>query len=636
MTALRALVVAALATLLTMIGVGAAQAYPDAGVSVSGGTVVGGQDFGYTASSTGLPCTWTVKFNGQVQTPSGASVSGSFTTNEVPSERTSTIVATCSYTTADGKKATATATASVTLLPVDGTPNPDPEPTDGNGGDNGGGDDGGGDDGGDVGVSVNGGSVVGGQDFAYTATSTGQACSWTISFNAQSQSRSGASVSGSFTTNEVPSERTSLIVATCAYTDANGDPATVTATNTVAILPVGDEGGGNNGGGDNGGGDDVEVAVNGATLVGGQPFAYTATSNGEPCTWTISYGGESQSKSGASVTGSFDTPAVGQETSGTITATCRYETDNGGQATATATGTVTLLPADDGGQNGGDVGVSVNGGSVVGGEDFAYTATSTGQICDWTINFNGQSQSRSGASVSGSFATNAVDVEASRTIVAIFSYTQANGDPATATATGTVTILPAGGNGGEDDGADAVVSINGATLVGGQDFVYTATSNDKPCYWTITYGNQSQTPAGSTVSGTFATAEVDQRTSGTVTAICRYETDRGGQATATATGTVTLLPVGSDPDPTPAPTAQPTDGGSTNGGGSGSDGAGGTNGGNGSDAAPAAGSSTGDSVDSGALGFLPGTGGASLWILAGGAALVLIGGGTFVAARRRA
>lgn len=129
---------------------------------------------------------------------------------------------------------------------------------------------------------------------------------------------------------------------------------------------------------------------------------------------------------------------------------------------------------------------------------------------------------------------------------------------------------------------DFTVTINGDRLVGGETFEFTAQSGGVDCAWTVTYLGETVSGTGTTFSGSFPTPVVNQERDNPVTADCVADP---GQANASAT--VTLLPVGGD-------------------------------------VAPAA-----------ANGILPGAGGSNLWILVVGGALVLIGGGTFVMARRR-
>lgn len=110
----------------------------------------------------------------------------------------------------------------------------------------------------------------------------------------------------------------------------------------------------------------------------------------------------------------------------------------------------------------------------------------------------------------------------------------------------------------------------------------------------MTFNGETQTGSGTTFSGTFSTPKVSAITPLPISATCTYDnfdsTGAVSDAVASDSATVTLLPVGVDVTPAAA----------------------------------------GD-----AGGFLPSTGGSSLWILVVGGALVLIGGGTFVVARRR-
>lgn len=147
---------------------------------------------------------------------------------------------------------------------------------------------------------------------------------------------------------------------------------------------------------------------------------------------------------------------------------------------------------------------------------------------------------------------------------------------------------------------DPTITINGGRLVGGGTFEFTAQSGGVVCdTFTVTYRGETRTGSGTTFSGSFTTPPVTKITDTTVSATCQYvSVGATGGAVASASAVVTLLPVGAD-------------------------------------LAPAA-VDTGSNTPSGALsGILPNTGGSSLWILVVGGALVLIGGGTFVVARRR-
>ena len=159
---------------------------------------------------------------------------------------------------------------------------------------------------------------------------------------------------------------------------------------------------------------------------------------------------------------------------------------------------------------------------------------------------------------------------------------------------------------------DPTVTINGARLVGGNTFEFSAQSSGVDCAWSVEYLGETKTGSGTSLSGSFGTPPVDEITDTTITATCLYEVSgtanpasatvtsdvaqaspaafAAAQASASDSATVTLLPLGGD-------------------------------------VTPAA------SGDSG--GILPSTGGSSLWILVVGGALVLIGGGAFVVARRR-
>lgn len=129
---------------------------------------------------------------------------------------------------------------------------------------------------------------------------------------------------------------------------------------------------------------------------------------------------------------------------------------------------------------------------------------------------------------------------------------------------------------------DPTITINDGRLVGGNQYEFTAQGGGVSCTWTVTYRGESVSGSGTTFSGSFTTPAVDRERDDTVTATCVYD---GGVANASAT--VTLLPLGGDVTPTAA------------------------------------------------NGMLPNAGGSNLWILVVGGALVLIGGGAFVVARRR-
>ena len=141
---------------------------------------------------------------------------------------------------------------------------------------------------------------------------------------------------------------------------------------------------------------------------------------------------------------------------------------------------------------------------------------------------------------------------------------------------------------------DVTVSVSTRTVVGGEDMTITATANGTPdCAWQLTYRGETKTAdSGSSITEVFQTPEVDEVTKNNAHATCTFDdgTGGGGEAvtalqTATGSATQTLLP---------------KDSGNGDGGG-----------------------------------LLPNTGGERLaWLVVGGL-LVLIGGATVVASRRR-
>lgn len=143
------------------------------------------------------------------------------------------------------------------------------------------------------------------------------------------------------------------------------------------------------------------------------------------------------------------------------------------------------------------------------------------------------------------------------------------------------------------------LQLDPTTVVGGQSFTATATSNQNCVGWSITFaGPTTDGPAGG--SGTqavavFSTTTVSQIETGSVTATCTF--DDGTKASAlqdlSATADITVTPAG---------IAGPTDGG--NGGGDGD------------------------------IGGLASTGGPHLWLAIGGAALTVLGAGAVVRSRR--
>jgi LPXTG-motif cell wall-anchored protein len=142
---------------------------------------------------------------------------------------------------------------------------------------------------------------------------------------------------------------------------------------------------------------------------------------------------------------------------------------------------------------------------------------------------------------------------------------------------------------------DVTVSVSTRTIVGGNDMTITATVNGvSSCAWQLTYRGETATAdSGGSITAVFDTPKVDKVTKNIATATCTVDdgTGGGGEAVAalqTVEGSAeqTLLPL-----------------------------------------------SSGNEGDGG--GLLPNTGGERLaWLVVGGF-LVLIGGATVVASRRR-
>lgn len=167
----------------------------------------------------------------------------------------------------------------------------------------------------------------------------------------------------------------------------------------------------------------------------------------------------------------------------------------------------------------------------------------------------------------------------------------------------------------EDPAID--VEVHPTTLVGGGSISGTATSNGIDCAWTVTFLDQTETGTGTEIDFTFDTPEVDEETEEDLTVQCVYDDENIPEAAPAQAGTVnvqpasysnatlptaiqtlervvtiTLLPEGDDDD--------------DNGDGDGDD-----NGG------------------------LPDTGGIDTSIIVAGAALLAVGTGLVVVARRR-
>ncbi|RZI83031.1 MAG: hypothetical protein EOO67_17555, partial [Microbacterium sp.] len=109
----------------------------------------------------------------------------------------------------------------------------------------------------------------------------------------------------------------------------------------------------------------VELQLDPTTVVGGQSFTATATSNQDCTSWSITFEGPTTDGpaggSGTSATTDFSTTTVDQIETGTVTATCTF--DDGLKASAlqqlSATADITVNPAGvagpiDGGNGGGD------------------------------------------------------------------------------------------------------------------------------------------------------------------------------------------------------------------------------------------------------------------------------------------
>lgn len=167
------------------------------------------------------------------------------------------------------------------------------------------------------------------------------------------------------------------------------------------------------------------------------------------------------------------------------------------------------------------------------------------------------------------------------------------------------------------------VTVSDHELVGGNDVTITATVDPAiDCdEWELTYQGDTRTGSGTSITATFSTPEVDERTETNSFATCFFDNDifdgpnaapsvsgGGGAGTlgtlvmdpdsASGVGDVILLPLGDDND---------DDDDDGNGGG--------------------------DNGDGG--GILPNTGGERLAWLVIGAMLVLVGAGVVVASRRR-
>lgn len=194
---------------------------------------------------------------------------------------------------------------------------------------------------------------------------------------------------------------------------------------------------------------------------------------------------------------------------------------------------------------------------------------------------------------------------------------------AAATLAGASLMLSPGTAQAYPDGPDIVIDLSGGILVGGRTVSFDVSAEVR-CDWTVSLpggvpdgADSSRTGSGTSLSGSFETREVDERTPTTITATCVYDdadlqtlatTDTSSDVTpafyavggsdvieaatqtASASATVVLLPLSA------------------------------------SDA---------DAADPDDSSLLPDTGGAALSLLVLGGALVVGGAGVTYAARRR-
>lgn len=146
------------------------------------------------------------------------------------------------------------------------------------------------------------------------------------------------------------------------------------------------------------------------------------------------------------------------------------------------------------------------------------------------------------------------------------------------------------------------LQLDPTSVVGGQSFTATATSNQDCTSWSITFeGPTTDGPAGG--SGTsattdFSTTSVSQVETGTVTATCTFDDGLGGSKASA----LTQLSATADITVNPAGVAGPIDGGNGNGDGD--------------------------------FGGLASTGGPHLWLAIGGALLTVAGAGAVLRSRR--
>lgn len=163
------------------------------------------------------------------------------------------------------------------------------------------------------------------------------------------------------------------------------------------------------------------------------------------------------------------------------------------------------------------------------------------------------------------------------------------------------------------------IDVGGGVFYGGDPVPVTATSSTVDCTWNLTLainGESANGPLSTSFSHTFGSPVVSEVTQTSVTATCVYD-DGLGPASFTGDSEAAAVPAFYTPGTgvtvqtaerttsvTAAVTLLPREAGDGDG-------------------------------DENAGGLLPGTGGASLWILLAGAALLVIGGAVTVAARRR-
>jgi LPXTG-motif cell wall-anchored protein len=90
----------------------------------------------------------------------------------------------------------------------------------------------------------------------------------------------------------------------------------------------------------------IDVDVNPTTLVGGGSFSGTATSNGVICDWTISFPGQPDvTGRGTSISFTFETDEVDEETEEDLEVKCEYDDENTPQTAPSQAGAVNVAPA---------------------------------------------------------------------------------------------------------------------------------------------------------------------------------------------------------------------------------------------------------------------------------------------------